>query len=198
MAILRVAQMGHPILRTVAEKVTLEEIDSEAFQRLCDDMLETMIEYDGVGLAAPQVHISKRVVVIELSGERGPEFFVNPMIEVIGDTTDWSWEGCLSVEGMRGRVERPDRIIVMAMDRDGSPKGMELHGHPAIVVQHECDHLDGVLYVDRADTRTLCFMKEYYRFRGLYGEDEDDLEDPETGDDDIDLLDYADPEEEEI
>ena len=110
-------------------------------------------------------------------------------------------EGCLSVEGMRGRVWRPDHVKVVAQDRDGTPKGYELEGFPAIVVQHECDHLDGILYIDRCDTRTLAFMTEYKRFgpvdtffeEQLEGEDDDDLTDDELAelaesmDDDLEL-----------
>jgi peptide deformylase len=164
MAILKVAQLGHPVLRMVARPVTAEEIASQQFQDFCDDLLETMIEYDGTGLAAPQVHASLRVVVLSLDGEREPEFLVNPQIKVLTEETSTMMEGCLSVTGMRGRVQRPNRVQVKALDRDGTPKGYELEGFPAVVVQHECDHLDGVLYVDRCDTRTLAFLAEYRRF----------------------------------
>ncbi|MCB9668736.1 MAG: peptide deformylase [Alphaproteobacteria bacterium] len=164
MAILKVAQLGHPVLRLVARPVTAQEIASEEFQRFCDDLLETMEEYDGTGLAAPQVHASLRVVVLSLDGEREPEFFVNPIITVIGEETSSMMEGCLSVEGMRARVWRPNHIRVHALDRYGKPKAYELEGFPAVVTQHECDHLDGVLYVDRCDTRTLAFMTQYKRF----------------------------------
>lgn len=164
LAILKVAQLGHPVLRQVARPVTAEELADPAFQAFCDDLLETMEEYDGAGLAAPQVHVPLRVAVLTLSEERGPEFFVNPVITVIGEETTRTWEGCLSVEGLRGRVERPAHIRVEALDRDGTPKAYELRGYPAVVVQHECDHLDGVLYVDRVDPHTLMFLDEYRRF----------------------------------
>ncbi len=164
MAILRVAQMGHPVLRMVAEPVDEEMLESEAFQEFCDDLLETMIEYDGAGLAAPQVHVSLRVVVLTLDDEAGPEFFVNPVITPLATELRRSWEGCLSVEGMRGAVERPAHVRIEALDRDGTPKAYELHGFPATVVQHECDHLDGVLYIDRVEPKTLMFQREYRRF----------------------------------
>jgi peptide deformylase len=196
-AVRRVIQMGHPLLREVSEPVAAEEFETEAFQRLCDDLLETMLDYDGVGLAAPQIGVRKRVVVLELDDEEGPEFLVNPVIEVIADSSRFTWEGCLSVEGLRGRVERPDQVRVRAFDRDGSRKGYELHGYPAVVVQHECDHLDGVLYVDKVDPKTLAFMREYRRY-GPLDEDGDDLDDEDLEGVDEDLLDYADPDEEDM
>lgn len=184
MSILKVAQLGHPVLRQVAEPVTEDEIHTDAFQRLCDDMLDTMDAYDGAGLAAPQVHVSKRLVVLTLSADRGPEFLVNPVIETVGDLWVRTYEGCLSVTGMRAGVDRPGHIIVQAMDRHGKSKAYELEGFPAVVVQHECDHLDGVLYVDRCDTGTLAFLAEYRRFGPLdqLGEDDEDLDDLEVED----------------
>jgi len=167
MAILRVAQMGHPVLRMVARDVDPEELATAGFQQFLDDMLETMIEYDGAGLAAPQVHASVRVAVLTLDEERGPEFFVNPVVKVLSDTTERTVEGCLSVEGMRAAVVRPNHIQVDALDRDGQPKSYELQGFDAVVVQHEFDHLDGILYLDRADPLTIAFEREYNRFGAL-------------------------------
>ncbi len=172
MAILKVAQMGHPVLREIAEPVDEEMLQSDEFQQFCDDLLETMEEYEGAGLAAPQVHISLRVVVLTLDNQRGPEFLINPVITPLTDSTARTFEGCLSVEGIRGAVERPDHVQVVALDRNGQPKAYELTGFPAVVVQHECDHLDGVLYIDRADPKTLAFLREYRRF-GPLGEDAD-------------------------
>jgi peptide deformylase len=151
----------------VSRPLSADEIRTPAFQNFCDDLFETMEDYDGLGLAAPQVHVPLRVVIATLDEERGPEFFVNPVVTPIGETTTTTWEGCLSVEGMRGRVERPDHVTIEALDRDGTPKHYELRGHPAVVIQHECDHLDGVLYIDRADTRTMAFIREYRRFGAL-------------------------------
>lgn len=178
MSVLRVAQLGHPILRRVAREITPEELASPEIQTFLDDLLETMLDYDGAGLAAPQVHRSLRAVVLELDEEKGPEFLINPVITVLGDRTRHTWEGCLSVEGLRGRVERPDHVEVRALDRDGSRKGYELRGFAAVVVQHECDHLDGVLYLDRAEPRSLAFLREYRRFGPLVGR-KDDLRDDE-------------------
>lgn len=174
MAILKVAQLGHPVLRIIAEPVPPEMFGTPEFDRLCDDLLETMYAYDGAGLAAPQVHVSLRVAVLTLDDEREPEFFVNPVITPLTDETMRYVEGCLSVEGIRGVVRRPKHIRVEALDRDGQPKAYELEGFPAIVVQHECDHLDGVVYVDRVDPKTLAFMSEYRKFGALddYFEDE--------------------------
>jgi len=182
MGILRIAQMGHPVLRMVSRALSADEIRSPAFQNFCDDLLETMEDYDGLGLAAPQVHVPLRVVIATLSEERGPEFFVNPVIVPISEATTTTWEGCLSVEGMRGRVERPSHVKVDALDRDGTPKHYELEGHPAVVIQHECDHLDGVLYIDRADTRTLAFLREYRRFGSLPLDADEDEEDETASD----------------
>lgn len=167
MAILRVAQMGHPVLRLVSEPVDPEVIPGEDFQRFLDDLLETMEEYDGAGLAAPQVYTSIRVVVLTLDAERGPEFLINPVITPLSEVTARTVEGCLSVEGLRAVVERTAHVRLDALDRDGSPKRYELRGFPAVVVQHECDHLDGVLYVDRAEPLTLAFLREYQRFGRL-------------------------------
>ena len=164
MAILKVAQLGHPILRVVSEPVPETHITSPGFQRFCDDLLETMDEYDGVGLAAPQVHVPLRVVVLVVSDEIGPQFLINPVIEVLADTTRRTWEGCLSVQGMRGLVERPDHIRVRWHDRAGEAHVAEFEGHPAVVVQHECDHLDGVVYVDRVLPRSLAFVSEFRRW----------------------------------
>jgi peptide deformylase len=194
LAILKVAQMGHPVLRMVAEPVDAELIESTEFQQLCDDMLETMEEYDGAGLAAPQVHVTLRVVVLVLDDDRGPEFLVNPVITPLTTVTKRTYEGCLSVEGLRGAVERPRHVRVEALDRDGTEKTYELEGFPAIVVQHECDHLDGVLYVDRVDTKTLAFLKEYRRWGPLDvpstadGDDEDDdfTDEPDSEDGPVD------------
>ena len=164
MAILKVAQLGHPVLRTVSQELEPQQILAPGFQQFCDDLLDTMYEYDGAGLAAPQVHVPLRVVVLVLDDEKGPEYFVNPVITVLADTVRRTWEGCLSVQGMRGLVERPDHVRVTGLDRDGSPKEVELQGYPAVVIQHECDHLDGVLYVDRILPRSLMFVDEYRRW----------------------------------
>jgi len=166
-AILKVAQMGHPVLRRVAEPVPVEVVRTPAFQAFVDDLLETMEAHDGAGLAAPQVHVSQRVVVLVLDPAVGPEVLVNPVIRPLTPSIARTLEGCLSVEGLRGVVERPAHVRVDALDRTGHPKAYELRGFPAVVVQHECDHLDGVLYVDRVEPRTLAFLDELARWGRL-------------------------------
>jgi peptide deformylase len=167
MSILKVAHMGHPVLRQVAEPVAPDRFSTAEFQRFCDDLLESMYELDGAGLAAPQVHASLRVVVFELDEEDGPMFLVNPVVTPIGDERAGGYEGCLSVPNMRGRVDRFVAVHVEAHDRHGDLISFEAHGWAARVVQHECDHLDGVLYVDRADPRSLAFLPEYRKYGPL-------------------------------
>lgn len=164
MAILQVARMGNPILRQVAEPVSPERIADPDFQRFCDDLYESMLEHDGLGLAAPQVFCSERVVVIQLDSDEEPMFLVNPEIHPIGEELAEGYEGCLSVPELRGLVSRPNAVRVSALDRHGKSFRFEAHGWAARVVQHECDHLDGVLYVDRAEPRSLAFLKEYRRY----------------------------------
>jgi peptide deformylase len=182
MAILKVAQLGHPVLREVAREITADELASPEFQTFLDDLLETMAEYDGVGLAANQVHVPVRVAVLALTEERGAEFFVNPVVTALPGGTRRTWEGCLSVEGLRGLVERPDRVRVDALDRHGQPFSLEIEGFGAVVVQLELDHLDGILYTDRAMPRSLVFVQEYRRwgppeeFAGMETEDDDTTE----------------------
>jgi peptide deformylase len=183
-SILKVARMGHPVLRQVAVEVPPELIPSDAFQQFCDDLLETMDEYDGAGLAAPQVHELLRVCVLTLSDERGPEFLINPVITVLSDETKRYYEGCLSVTDMRAAVDRPAHIRLEALGRDGAEKTYELKGFSAIVTQHECDHLDGVLFVDKCDTTTLAFLDEYRRWGPLDELVDGDIEDDEDWEED--------------
>lgn len=180
MAVLAVAHMGHPILRRVAEPVDPAELATPAFQAFCDDLLVSMQEHDGVGLAAPQVHVSKRVVVCVPDEDIGPMFLINPVITPLSAETETGYEGCLSVPGMRGMVARPVSIRVVALGRDGRRVAFEAHGWAARVVLHECDHLDGVLYVDRADPRSLAFLPEFRKFGPLVPAD-DDAEEDEDG-----------------
>ena len=179
MAILRVAQLGHPILRRVADPVDPEIIPSDGFQELCDSMLDTIDDYDGAGLAAPQVHYSLRLVLLTLDDEKGPEFMINPTITVLSETRSSMTEGCLSITGLRARVERPDHISVHFLDRQGQARAYELEGFPAIVTQHEVDHLDGILLVDRCDTKTLTFVSELERW-GILGDESDESLDDDT------------------
>ena len=164
MSILKVAQLGNPVLRAVAEPVPVERLRSPEVQRLIDDMLETVDAYDGAGLAAPQVHHSLRIVVLMLDQESGMRVWVNPKVTPLTDDEIVSYEGCLSVEGMRAAVARFARVEVYAFARLGVPQHLELEGFHAIVAQHECDHLDGVVYIDRCELQTLSFLAEYRRF----------------------------------
>lgn len=175
MAILKIAHMGNPILRQRSQAVETSAIASEPIQTLIDDLIETMRDYDGAGLAAPQVHVGLRIVVFEvMDNPRYPDapeipltVAINPQIETLTTTTFGMWEGCLSVPGLRGYVERPASVRFWARDRQGQPFSMHLEGFPAVVVQHECDHLDGTLYIDRLENTTkLAFMKEYQKFHG--------------------------------
>ena len=183
MAILKIAQLGHPVLRRIGDPVTREEIASERIQRLIDDMIETMREHSGVGIAAPQVHLSRQIAVLESSEKaRYParsEFpltvVVNPVIVERSNEMVYDWEGCLSIEGLRGRVPRNARVVVEALDRNGKTQRLELDAFPAVVAQHEIDHLQGVLFIDRMeDLRTLAFNREYSRY--WLGDDEDEDE----------------------
>jgi peptide deformylase len=135
-------------------------------------MFSTMVEYDGAGLAAPQVHVSKQLALV--GGEYDEDdnalirVVINPEIEVTSEDLFGMYEGCLSVPGMRGYVERPVAIKVKALDEDAEPIELELEGYPAVVMQHECDHLQGKLYLDRMkDIRKLVFETEGQRYLPL-------------------------------
>jgi peptide deformylase len=168
MAILKVARMGHPVLRRQTKALEPTEVRTPAFQKLVDDMIETMHEYAGIGLAGPQVHESLRLFVAGLEQPDGSLKvlpFVNPEVAPIGDALAEDWEGCLSIPDIRGKVVRPAEIVVRALDRRAKPFEMTLRGYPARVVQHETDHLDGVLFFDRMKSfETLTFLEEYSRF----------------------------------
>jgi peptide deformylase len=174
MSILKVARMGHPVLRTRTYEVAPTTVRTPAFQKLIDDMLETMYEYEGIGLAGPQVHESVRLFVagIEGSGDNLKVMpFINPVIEVIGTETAEDWEGCLSIPDIRGKVPRARDVIIRALDRRGKPFEMTLKNYPARVVQHETDHLDGVLFLDRMTSfETLTFLEEFQRYQTNHGD----------------------------
>jgi peptide deformylase len=173
MAILKVARMGHPVLRRAAQEVSEKEIKTPEFQQFIDDMIETMHEYDGLGLAAPQVHRPVRVSVVEIQDNpRYPEkkivglhVLVNPHVTLLTKETNSYWEGCLSVPGLRGLVARPNKIKVKYLDRNGKPAEIIAENFLATVLQHEFDHLDGKLYVDRlVDTTKLVFEQEFEKY----------------------------------
>jgi len=170
MAILKVARMGHPVLRAKARALDKAEIKSPAIQRLIDDLIDTMVEYHGVGLAAPQIHESVRIFVAALDSadegqEAEPVVVINPEIAVVGSDVIDDWEGCLSIPDIRGRVPRAREIRVRALDRKGDRIELRAHDFPARVIQHETDHLDGVLFFDRMRSlETLTFLDEYSRY----------------------------------
>jgi peptide deformylase len=185
MAILKVARMGHPVLRTRARPVPPAEIASPRIQRLIDDMFETMHEYAGIGLAGPQVHESLQLFVagVPPSDPAGapagtapaPEMsddadmpliaLVNPEVTLVGEADHEGWEGCLSIPDIRGLVPRAREVRVTALGRDGRRLELRARGLPARVIQHESDHLQGVLFFDRmASFRSLTFIDEFRRY----------------------------------
>jgi peptide deformylase len=170
MSILKVARMGHPVLRAKARAVERAEIASPVVQKLIDDMIDTMVEYHGVGLAAPQVHEGLRVFVAVLDvadGDREvePIAIINPEVTPLTTEEVEDWEGCLSIPDIRGRVPRPREIRVTAFDRRGERISLRAHDYPARVIQHETDHLDGILFFDRMRSfESLTFLDEYSRY----------------------------------
>ena len=171
MSILKVARMGHPVLRGKARALDRNEIRSAALQKLIDDMMDTMAEYHGVGLAAPQVHEGVRVFIAALDAKEDgesdgqPLAVINPEITIVGSDVVEDWEGCLSIPDIRGRVPRAREVTVRAFDRRGDRIELHAHDFPARVIQHETDHLDGVLFVDRMTSfETLTFLDEYSRY----------------------------------
>jgi peptide deformylase len=177
-AIRKIAQLGEPLLRERSSPVSLDELRGERLQSLIDDMIETMRDADGAGLAAPQIYEPFRLAVIEVNDNpRYPMLapvpltvLVNPIVtpevpngELAPNDSVEMFEGCLSVPGVRGRVRRPRRVRVTAHDRSGRALDFTWEGVRAAIVQHELDHLDGVLFVDRADPRSLTFLREYER-----------------------------------
>jgi len=172
MSILKVARMGHPVLRAKARPLERAEIRSTSIQRLIDNMMDTMAEYHGVGLAAPQVHEGVRLFVAVIDerdndeeAEREPVAVINPEIVVVGSDVVEDWEGCLSIPDIRGRVPRGRQIKLRAFDRKGERIELHAQDFPARVIQHETDHLDGVLFFDRMRTfESLTFLEEYSRY----------------------------------
>lgn len=172
MALLKIARMGHPVLRIRAKPV--EDPAAPWVRRLIEDMIETMEDAGGTGIAAPQVHMPWRIVVFRVGGERLTALpgdseqpltaLINPVVEPVGDEIAVGWEGCLSVPGLRGVVPRHLRIRYAATGLDGRTIERQAAGFHARVVQHECDHLDGILYPQRiTDHRLLGFAEELQR-----------------------------------
>jgi peptide deformylase len=169
MSILKVARMGHPVLRERARPISKSDLRDPLMQKLIDDMVDTMHEYHGVGLAAPQVHEGLRLFVALLEEDPGPKseatVIVNPEIIPAGSAKEEGWEGCLSIPDIRGMVPRFTDITVAALDRDGNAIELRLKNFAARVAQHETDHLDGVLFFDRMSSmQSLTYLDEYSRY----------------------------------
>jgi peptide deformylase len=169
MAIKRVLKMGDPMLYRKAEPV--EQFDTPELQGLITDMFDTMAALNGAGLAAPQIGVSRRVVIFGF--EANPRYpdaepipqtvLINPVIEAMGEETEEGWEGCLSVPGLRGLITRYANIRYRGQDQHGEPIDRTVSGFHARVVQHECDHLDGILYPMRLkDIRHMGFEEALF------------------------------------
>ena len=161
--------MGHPVLRQRGRPLETADFRNPLIQKLIDDMIETMHEYNGAGLAAPQVHVSLRLFVALL--EEDPDrktaatVLANPEIVPNASAREEGWEGCLSIPDIRGMVSRFTDVTVRALDRDGREIELQLKKFSARVAQHEADHLDGVLFVDRMTSmESLTYLEEYSRF----------------------------------
>jgi len=169
MSILKVARMGHPVLRQQGRPLQSSDLRSPHVQKLIDDMIDTMREYSGVGLAAPQIHEGLRLFVALLDEDpderTAASVIVNPEIVPNTSTRQDGWEGCLSIPDIRGLVPRLTDITVRALDREGRPIELRLKDFPARIVQHETDHLDGVLFLDRMTSmQSLTYLEEYSRY----------------------------------
>jgi len=168
--LLEVVRLGHPILRSVAEEVPEDWFGSGRLVDLCRAMVRTMIEEEGIGLAAPQIAEGLRLFTYWVpetddSPEIPPTMLVNPEIRAIGDDSEEGWEGCLSIPALRGLVPRSRRIKVKARTVDGDTVSLTADGFQARVIQHEYDHLDGVVFLDRmTSTESLAFEPEWARY----------------------------------
>jgi len=173
MAIRRIAQLGDPVVRATSSPVDLAQLHSDRLQLLIDDMIETMRDADGVGIAAPQVRVGQRIFAIEvrdLARYKNAELYpltvvVNPTLTPLTEERPESWEGCLSVIGLRGRVPRFTSVRIDGYDRSGAQLSITVKGFPAIVAQHETDHLNGLVFLDRmTDMSSLTFEREWLRY----------------------------------
>jgi peptide deformylase len=178
MAVLKIARMGHPVLLERCRPVT--DPGAPAIRQLVQDMFETMEDAPGAGLAAPQVHVPLRLFVFQVLPSRstgapddrvvGNTVVINPVVEPVGEAMQMRWEGCLSIPGLRAAVPRFMRIRYSGVDCDGQPVSAEVEGFHAGVVQHEYDHLDGILYPMRMqDFRPMGFTEEIGRAEELGG-----------------------------
>ena len=174
-----IVRLGHPSLRTLARVVPRERIGDPEIQQLIDDMIETMRDAHGVGLAAPQVGVETQIFVYESAGHSDPasdiplRVVINPMIHPHERELAYDWEGCLSIPDLRGMVPRNPAVRVQGLDRDGRPLDYVARGFEARIVQHEFDHLNGVVFLDRMrDFRTLSYIDEWSEY--MEGDDTDD------------------------
>lgn len=172
MSLLKIAQIGHPILRQRARALTADEINSSSIQHFIDDMIETMRDANGAGLAANQVYNPIQVCVLEVEDNpRYPykpriplEVLINPIITVLSDEQFENFEGCLSVPNIRGRVRRHAEIQMDYVDREGTPHQKKVRGITAGTYQHEVDHLQGKVFLDHVfDSTSLCTWQEFDR-----------------------------------
>ncbi len=168
MSILKISKMGHPVL--LKKCIEIKEFSTESLKKIIYDMSETMIDYNGIGLAAPQIHLSKRIIIF-----RNPDLeekekiqitpLINPVYRPLTEEKEDDWEGCLSIPGMQGLVRRFKKISYLGYDIDGNKIENDVEGLHARVIQHEIDHLDGILYTERlADKRAYGFEKEIVEF----------------------------------
>jgi len=173
MSVLEVTKMGNPVLRKVCKSVKSSKIGTKKFQKFIDSMVETMRNEDGAGIAAPQVDVKKRIFVMEV--QENPRYpnknsfplvvAINPELKPIGKKMVDSWEGCLSIPNIRGRLKRHAKVELKALDRHGKPYTKKLKGFAAVVAQHELDHLNGTLYIDRMESmESLTFQAEYEEY----------------------------------
>ncbi len=174
MPLLEIAHLGHPKIRSGAERVSVEQLQSSAVQQFIDDMVETMRDANGVGIAAPQVQVSQQIIAIEVSADN-PRYpnqpavpltvLINPKIIQHVEETENGWEGCLSVPDLRGLVPRWKQVKVEGLDRHGKFVQFEAQGFHARVIQHEVDHLHGQVFLDRLpDLKTLTHLREYEQY----------------------------------
>ena len=168
-----ICRMGNPILRKITQEVPKNILKTDEFDLILRDLLDSMKHYGGIGIAAPQIGIDYQVALIELEGinRYGEEInlpltaFINPRIEFLTSETQGFWEGCLSVPGLRGYVERPEKVKINYLDREGNEQELIASGFLATVLQHELDHLNGILYIDRIkDSKHLSYQEEFDEF----------------------------------
>ena len=174
MSIRKVARMGHPVLREKAKRVDPKHISSAEMKSLIRDLIDSMEEYGGIGIAAPQIHESSSVAIVRMDtgsktykDSKGEPItvFINPTIKILDQKKQEYWEGCLSVPGLRGQVARPKKVQIIYLDENGEEQELTVEEFAATILQHELDHLEGILYVDRIEDKTkLMFEEEYLKY----------------------------------